>query len=41
LNVGESWVESIESTFQPSKEPYSIVSDNAGGTVAFYERLRG
>lgn len=39
LNPGESWVESIESTFKPSEEPYSIVSDAVGGTIAFYERL--
>lgn len=40
LNAGESWVESIESTFAPSNEPYSIVADAANATIAFFERLR-
>jgi hypothetical protein len=40
LNPGESWVESVETTFQPTHEPVHIVSDNAGGLIAIYERIK-
>jgi len=40
LNPNESWSESIDSTFSPSYEPYNVISDIAGGTIAIYERLR-
>jgi hypothetical protein len=41
LNPNETWTESIESTYKPAKEDYNVISDGAGGQIAFFERLVG
>ena len=40
LNPGNSWTETIESTFVPTNEKTNIISSAAGATVAIYERIR-
>ena len=40
LNAGESWTESIETTFLPTQEPISIIANNASGSIAIYERIK-
>jgi len=40
LNPSETYVESTESTFFATYEPISAISDAAGGTIAFYQRIR-
>jgi len=40
LRVGDKWVESVDSRFNPSNNEWWAISDVAGATLAVYERQK-